>query len=43
VITPHTGDARGWKKKLAELFCENVSRFLAGAELRNQVSAKRGY
>jgi phosphoglycerate dehydrogenase-like enzyme len=43
VVTPHTGDVRGWERKVAELFCENLERFRAGQALRNRVDPERGY
>jgi phosphoglycerate dehydrogenase-like enzyme len=43
VITPHTGDIQGWQRKVAELFCENLERWLEGAPLRNLVDPERGY
>ncbi len=43
VITPHTGDIQGWRQKVAELFCDNLERRLAGEPLRNVVDAERGY
>jgi phosphoglycerate dehydrogenase-like enzyme len=43
VITPHTGDIQGWQRKVAELFCDNLERWLEGAPLRNLVDPDRGY
>jgi phosphoglycerate dehydrogenase-like enzyme len=43
VITPHTGDIEGWREKVAELFCDNLGRRLAGEPLRNVVDPERGY
>ncbi len=43
VITPHTGDIRGWREKVAELFCENLARHRAGEALKNVVDPERGY
>ncbi len=43
VITPHTGDIQGWRQKVAELFCDNLERHLAGEPLQNVVDAERGY
>ena len=43
VITPHTGDIRGWQDRVAELFCENLERFRTGAPLENVVDPVRGY
>lgn len=43
VITPHTGDIQGWREKVAELFCDNLGRRLAGEPLRNVVDPERGY
>ncbi len=43
IITPHTGDILGWREKVAELFCDNLARRLAGEPLRNVVDPDRGY
>jgi phosphoglycerate dehydrogenase-like enzyme len=43
VITPHTGDVRGWRGKVAELFCDNLARFLSDEPLYNLVDPNRGY
>ncbi len=43
VVTPHTGDVRGWQGKVADLFCDNLERWRAGGELRNRVDPERGY
>lgn len=43
VITPHTGDIESWREKVADLFCENLKRHLAGETLRNVVDPERGY
>ncbi|HEY7816900.1 MAG TPA: D-2-hydroxyacid dehydrogenase [Vicinamibacteria bacterium] len=43
VITPHTGDIEGWREKLADLFCDNLARYLAGEPLRNVVDSAREY
>jgi phosphoglycerate dehydrogenase-like enzyme len=43
VITPHTGDIQGWQRKVAELFCKNLERWLQGDALLNLVDPERGY
>lgn len=43
ILTPHTGDIQGWRKKVAELFCENFARRRAGKMLKNVVDSERGY
>lgn len=44
LITPHmSGDADGWRERLADLFMDNAFRFLDGKPLRNTVDKKRGY
>ena len=43
VITPHTGDIRGARKKVVELFLENLSRWKEGNPLLNIVDPERGY
>ena len=43
VITPHTGDIRGSRSRVAELFCRNFERFRAGQSLENSVDIDRGY
>ena len=44
LITPHmSGDAVGWRRRLADLFVENFSRYADRAELLNVVDKDRGY
>ncbi|MBJ8341005.1 D-2-hydroxyacid dehydrogenase [Antrihabitans sp. YC3-6] len=44
VITPHmSGDAVGWRDRLAELFVANFERYVGGKELANIVDKTRGY
>nr|WP_238559071.1 D-2-hydroxyacid dehydrogenase [Rhodococcus rhodnii] len=44
LISPHmSGDARGWRDRLAKLFVDNVERYVAGDGLRNVVDKQRGY
>jgi hypothetical protein len=37
------GDVHGWREAQAELFLDNLSRYLAGRPLRNVVDKARGY
>ncbi|WP_081661323.1 D-2-hydroxyacid dehydrogenase [Mycobacterium sp. UM_WWY] len=44
VVTAHmSGDARGWRDRLAAQFAENLHRWLAGRPLHNVVDKKLGY
>jgi phosphoglycerate dehydrogenase-like enzyme len=44
LITPHSmSTASGENALLADLFCDNLRRYLAGAPLRNLVDKRRGY
>jgi phosphoglycerate dehydrogenase-like enzyme len=43
VITPHTGDVLGWYGMVADLFCDNLARFLSEEPLHNLVAPNRGY
>ncbi|MGA9874142.1 MAG: D-2-hydroxyacid dehydrogenase [Rhodococcus sp. (in: high G+C Gram-positive bacteria)] len=44
VVTPHmSGDAAGWRLRLAELFIDNFHRYAAGNELHNVVDKKLGF
>jgi phosphoglycerate dehydrogenase-like enzyme len=43
LITPHTGDIEGWREKLADLFCDNLARYMAGEPLRNVIDPAREY
>ena len=43
VITPHTGDVLGWRGMVADLFCDNLARFLSDEPLHNLVDPNRGY
>ncbi|WP_082898038.1 D-2-hydroxyacid dehydrogenase [Rhodococcus sp. EPR-157] len=44
VLTPHmSGDAAGWRDRLAELFVANFERYAASEELRNVVDKKLGF
>ena len=43
-ITPHmSGDALGWRDRLADVFVDNVFRYVDGKPLRNVVDKGRGY
>lgn len=43
-LSPHCSTAReGYDEALMELFCDNLTRFLAGEPLRNAVDPDRGY
>ncbi|KAA0022774.1 D-2-hydroxyacid dehydrogenase [Antrihabitans cavernicola] len=44
LITPHmSGDAVGWRDRLADLFIDNAFRYFDGKPLINVVDKKRGY
>jgi phosphoglycerate dehydrogenase-like enzyme len=44
LITPHTSsEYEGWVTRAAEMFADNLERWLEGEELRNRVYSHRGY
>lgn len=43
VITPHTGDIRGWQERVTKLFADNLIRWIAKEPLVNVVDPVRGY
>lgn len=44
VVTPHmSGDALGWRRRLAELFVANFQRYAAGEDLQNVVDKQLGF
>ena len=44
IVTPHVSDSvADWQSRFAELFADNLERWLAGAPLRNPVDPERGY
>ena len=44
VVTPHCSSVyRGWERRAAEMFCDNLERWRAGRRLRNVVHPARGY
>ncbi len=44
LVSPHmSGDAVGWRERLAELFLDNLRRWCAGQPLRNVVDKAVGY
>lgn len=44
IVSPHmAGTFAGWREALAELFVENLERYLTGRPLRNVVDKRRGY
>ncbi|WP_127932296.1 D-2-hydroxyacid dehydrogenase [Nonomuraea polychroma] len=44
IVSPHmAGDVHGWRAAQAELFLDNLRRYLAGRPLRNVVDKERGY
>ena len=44
IVSPHmSGDFVGWLDALVALFADNVDRWLAGAQLRNEVNKHAGY
>ncbi|OZF31946.1 hydroxyacid dehydrogenase [Rhodococcus sp. 14-2483-1-1] len=44
ILTPHmSGDASGWKQRLAEVFADNARRYFRGEPLLNVVDKKLGF
>jgi phosphoglycerate dehydrogenase-like enzyme len=44
IVTPHCSSVyEGWERRAAELFCDNLERWLAGEPLSNVVDPTRGY
>ncbi|MCZ4519057.1 D-2-hydroxyacid dehydrogenase [Rhodococcus ruber] len=44
VLTPHmSGDASGWKQRLAEVFADNARRYFRGEPLLNVVNKRLGF
>lgn len=44
VVTPHaSGDAFDWHMRVADLFCDNLERWISGAPLENIVDPTAGY
>ncbi len=44
IITPHCSSVYdGWEQRAAEMFCDNLGRWLAGEPLSNVVDPARGY
>ncbi|OZD04372.1 hydroxyacid dehydrogenase [Rhodococcus sp. 06-235-1A] len=44
IITPHmSGDALGWKQRLADVFADNACRYFRGEPLLNVVDKKLGF
>ncbi len=44
ILTPHiAGGREDYMLQAADLFCDNLRRYLAGRKLRNVISRKRGY
>ncbi|MDI9929864.1 D-2-hydroxyacid dehydrogenase [Rhodococcus sp. IEGM 1354] len=44
VITPHmSGDASGWKSRLADVFVDNAQRYFRGEQLHNVVDKRLGF
>lgn len=44
VVTPHmSGDALGWRRRLADLFVANFQRYIASEQLENVVDKKLGF
>lgn len=44
IITPHCSSVyEGWEQRAAEMFCDNLARWLAGEPLSNVVDPARGY
>ena len=44
LITPHTSsEYEGWVGRAAQMFSDNLERWLAGGELQNRVYSRRGY
>ena len=44
IITPHCSSVYdGWERRAAEMFCDNLGRWLAGEPLSNVIDPARGY
>lgn len=44
IVSPHmSGDVVGWRSELVALFLDNLTRYLDGEPLRNEVDKARGY
>lgn len=44
IVTPHSSSVfAGWERAAAEVFCDNLERYLAGQPLENVVDPSRGY
>jgi phosphoglycerate dehydrogenase-like enzyme len=44
IVTPHVaGFVEGWQQAVAQLFCDNLERWLQGAALLNVVDGSQGY
>ena len=44
IVTPHmSGDASGWKRRLAHVFADNAQRYFRGEPLLNVVDKKLGF
>ena len=44
IITPHVAGGSVYRPgRVIDLFCENLSRYLAGSSLLNEVDRKLGY
>ena len=44
IITPHCSSVfEGWERRAAEMFCDNLARWIDGQPLANVVDPKRGY
>lgn len=44
VLTPHmSGDVVGWRRELADLFVDNLTRYVNGDELKNVVDKRLGF
>src|SRR5437588_6405325 len=44
LITPHNSGATPYyNRRLTEIFCDNLARYLSGQPLRNKVESERGY
>lgn len=43
IITPHTGDIRGWQARVTKLFADNLIRWIAKEPLVNVIDPVRGY
>lgn len=42
-LTPHTGDPENWESTVADLFCDNLDRWMQGKKMKNIVLPDRGY